>query len=569
LAALGGCACTNGGGPAELAGLESLGPLEVEPGEQVDLTGSGFVVGPARLYLVGILSAPGQAVPRRPVRIALDALATSPSRASTRLGRRHFDRFGAQHCTFTGRAELSFPSGAGPAAPAVTASLDGVRLDLFASPTAHEAVTRQARTEGRALLERVGLRGSVLPEGRGLAVEGVESGSLADRAGMRRGDAVVTAGALTVAGIADLAPPPRSRNLVLGVRDAEGAMRRIAFPLDRDESAPDTDRLAAMSIAAAALLLLLVAAGPLRGPARLLGNSLARAGDGPRALLRQVAGSGAAGPGTAAFALLLFAGAPFAVMAMSWTSVVVVTGIVCLVSIATAAWSASGWRRIWAAVVGAVRTLPLAMGAAVVAVRAASMDLDQIISSQGHMPWHWEALASPTSLGLFVVTMAVTASAEGRATGPASAALRGMAGALVAAIFLGGWAAPQEHLLVGQIAFAAKGWAVGLCFPVAARTRWIVALPTAALLAAGSIAARVLTVPGWIDIAAPWSAAAAFALLVLPLGIWWLVTTSVSRGTDREANWVTEDPVVAPTQALIGQNEVMKDPGPQQATAEA
>lgn len=543
MAALASSACEDEPSATDLASLERVGPMELEAGERIEGVGSGFVVGPATLVLDGTLSAPGAPVPRRRVRIALEALATSPTDVSARLGRRHFERFGAQHATFTGRAVVRFPSRAAPHGPAVSASVDDVRLELFASPTAHEARARQGRAEGQALLERIGAVASVLPEGRGLAIEQIRPGSLAARSGMEPGDAIVTAGSLTVAGVADLAPPPRARRLVLGVRSGAGALRRIAFPLEGEGLAPDADRVAAMAMAAVAILFLLVVAGPLRGPTRLLGRALTGDAAGPRGLVRALALDATARPLAAGVSLLAFATAPFVVMALGWTSVVVVAGLLSLASVASGVATSRGLKRIGGAFSGLVATLPLAGAAATSAVGAASMVVDQIVAAQGALPWSWEALSSPGSLLLLIVVVATTCAGEPSRPGPMSATVRGLGGALVAAVLLGGWADVGGNGLVGEVAFALKSWAVGLLFPFAGRARAHAVLTVAGGLAAASIASRVLPLPGWVHLAAPWSAATAAVLLALPLAVRWALRPPSGRLAPLEGGtWVTENP---------------------------
>jgi hypothetical protein len=509
-------------GPSELASLESLSPVEIEPGERLTITGAGFVVGRAELILEGTLSAPGQVHSRRrEERLVLSVLATSPTTASARLGRRHFQLLEAGHTTFIGRAILRFPSAAGENAPPIIASLDAVRLEFFASPTAHQAAAHLARERGQEVLDELGLEAGTLPEARGLLVRRVDSGSIADRAGLDEGDVIVSSGALTVASQADMSPPPGSRRMILGLRDREGGFRRVACRLERQGMGADIERIAALAMALSAAILMLVAAGPLRGPFRWLRVHLVGDAAGPRELLRQLGEASRERPVQTAVALLLFAAAPFLVMATSSAGVVVVMGLVILTSLVEAISTRSGWRRLGSVWIGLIRVIPLALASAVAAAQGASIDLDDLSRAQGLVPWRWIALSNPGCLLLLVLVVSVSCSRVGDATKPVAALQRGVAGALAAAVLLGGWSLSPEQEILGQMLFAAKGWMLGalLSLDGHGRGRALLALPLAGAGAAAALALTVLPLPEWVSTAAAWTTGAAAVFWVLP---WWV-----------------------------------------------
>lgn len=505
--------------PPELATLESLSPREIEPGEELTLSGTGFVVGRAELVLEGTLTAPGRARSRSGTeRLVLSVLATSPTTASARLGRRHFDGLEAAHTTFIGSATLRFPSAAGEDAPPITAALDDVRLELFAGPATHSTEARRARERGEAALAELGLDTMTLSEGRGLLVMGVSPGSAADRAGLRSGDVIVSCGALTVASPGDLAPPPRTRRLTLGLRDADGGFRRAAPRLQRPGAAPETERIAALAIAGCALILLLVAAGPLFSPFCWLRAGIAGGAGGPRDVLGGLTAASRANPAATALALLLFAAAPFLIMALAEAGVVVGSGLVLLASVFEAVSSSRGWRRLAALWTGLFRALPLLLACVVSAARAASVDLRVVSLAQGAAPWEWTALADPACLLLLVLVISVSLAGTDRSVGPVAALQRGLVGGLAAAVLLGGWNLSSEGELLGQVLFAGKSWVVGLSLAAAGRSRSLLVLPLAAAAAAGALALAILPLPDWIGTAAAWSAGAAACFWVLP---WW------------------------------------------------
>jgi hypothetical protein len=504
--------------PPDLASLESLAPAELEPGEELVLTGSGFIQGRADLVLSGTLSAPGRSQPRLGQReIVLPVLVNSSTSAVARIGRHHLEELGAGHTTFVGRAVLRFPTSAGEHTPHITASLDSVRLELFADPSVRRAGAWRVQERGEAVLEDLGIAVAILPEGRGLLIERVASGSSAEVAGLRAGEVVVSSGTLTVASVADLAPPQRSRHVLLGVRDLEGRFRRVSCHLGQTRVAPDSDRIASLAIGGCAMLVLLVAAGPLRGPFRAVGDTLLAGATGPRDVLRRLCDDNQGRPARTATVLLVFAAAPFVVMSMAGSGLVVVAGVVLLTSIIEALHSSRGWQRLEAAWRGVWRGVPLVAGCAVAAARAASIDLDTVVSFQGAVPWAWNALSDPACLALFVLIVVVTCAREGESMGPSATLFRGLAGALVAAVFLGGWS--LGHPLFGQIVFAIKSWTVGLCLASGGRVRFLFAVPFALLAGAGALALMVFPVPDWTGTAGAWIAGTAAVFWVLPLWV--------------------------------------------------
>ena len=112
--ALLGQAC-HGAAPPELATLETVSPRELEAGDLITLTGAGFVEGPAELVLEGSLATPGHQRQGRDATLVLDVVATSSTRATGRLRRRHTTSLAGPHVTFVGAATLHFTSAIRPA----------------------------------------------------------------------------------------------------------------------------------------------------------------------------------------------------------------------------------------------------------------------------------------------------------------------------------------------------------------------------------------------------------------------------------------------------------------------
>lgn len=449
----------------------------------------------------------------------LPVLATSPTTASARLGRRHLDRTSSGHMTFSGRATLRFSSAAGPDAPHVIAALDSVRLELFSGPAAHQSQSRSNTLRGQVMLDELGVTGAPLPEARGVLIERLRSGSGGTHAGLLPGEVIVTSGNVTVASIADLAPPPRTDSVVLGIRDVNGRVRHVECPLNPSGLTVDRDRIAAYAIAICALLVMVFIAGPFRGAIGWLGAQIIKEGSGPREILRQFTDGGRERPIPSLLSMVLFASAPFVVMAMAHFGVVPVAGLAVLASAIAGITATKGWRRLVAGVSATLRTTPLILVASIAAVRAASMDLHDIVAAQGAPPWAWNALADPASLLLLVLLCASTCSGSYARIGPSAALLRGITGAFIVALLLGGWQLSSEQALWGQVLFAVKTWTIGLCMLHGGRSRVIAVMLVASLLAAAALAFNLLPLPVWAPSALTWSTAATAMFIVLPLTI--------------------------------------------------
>ncbi len=537
--------------PAELATLELISPREFEVGEQFTLEGTGFVVGPATLELVGTLSSPGRSRRSSDTTLRFSVLATSTTRATARFSRRHIEQLNAPHTTFSGHALLRFESQAGPHAPPVVANLSDIRLELFSSTLGRQGSPRENRRRGEAFLEELGVTGVVLPEGRGVLIERIVSSSTGARAGLRPGEVIVTAGEVTVSSVSDLAPPPRSSRSVLGLRNVNGDFRRVACPLNAPTQSPDADRLAAIAIAAMALLFMLASAGPLRGPLRWLGKQLALNAGGPREFLGQLADEGRTRPLHALVALALFAASPFIVMAVAHLSVVPIAGGVVLVGVIAASAPRRGWRRL-AAFFAAPRALPLIALAAIGALHGASTNLINIVSAQGAAPWRWTALADPGIILTVLIAGSITCSAGPTRPGPATALHHGLVGALIVAAVFGGWNAPGDQELMGQLVFAGKAWLVGISVAFGGRGRSLVAIPLAAPAVALSVALVLLPLPDWTATASTWAAAAALGFIAFPIVLRHVLTPRREAARHK----VARDPRVAAAPVLPPDFEV-------------
>jgi hypothetical protein len=147
------------------------------------------------------------------------------------------------------------------------------------------------------------------------------------------------------------------------------------------------------------------------------------------------------------------------------------------------------------------------------------MDLHDVVTSQGALPWTWNAFTDPASLLLLVVLCAATCSGDYARVGPSDALLRGIAGAFVAALLLGGWQLSTEQPLWGQILFAVKAWVVGLCMIHGGRSRVIAVVVVSSLLGAAALSLNLLPLPAWAPPALTWSTAATTAFIVFPLTI--------------------------------------------------
>jgi NADH-quinone oxidoreductase subunit H len=461
--------------------VTELTPREIEPGDRLEVHGTGFPQGRSgRVTLEGTLFRPGET----PSRVSFDGEGTvaTPERLEMVVRDGLADRFcgrgdRAVHATFRGDAEVAFASN-NPGAPPLVGVSRGVVLDVM--PSAARASLLSARmVEGARVLEFLGVVPGA-PSPRGIPVEQVRAKSLAAESGIQVGDVLASVDGVNVLSLGDIAPAS-ARSVDFTVRHADSGTEEtktlslIEYSGDRVpvEYAP---ALLVVGLALAMLLLFM-----LPGPASLAALELRLASTmrrtTPRALLKTLVGSGKAAALSAIVSAII---AAFALM--PYVVGREVDGVVLLASATIfLVWSRlAGERGVLASLRTSFRTL-LSMVAVAVATALAigqvgAIELAEIVRLQSGAPWQFTAARHPSCAVLAIVSIAsiigilrTSIVAPGEKL-PAHAPLLERAGLLLAAalfvtMFFGGWQLPGVNdargrglALLASLVFVMKTW---------------------------------------------------------------------------------------------------------------
>ncbi|HET8939544.1 MAG TPA: PDZ domain-containing protein [Polyangiales bacterium] len=210
----------------------------------------------------------------------------------------------------------------------------------------------------------------------GLLVSEVLPGSLAARAGLRKGDTIVRSNGVSLHALADLAPGPRADALSLWVRRDSGPLLKLRVPLA--DAPPLADpRLLGLCLVASPLLLLLLSRLGMPAPAVLMSGLASRI-----AALRASAGWPLLFGAVLSVLLSICAalGArlfdPFVLLSAHLGGVVLLTGV-----------RAEGGKRLALDVLGVWGAVLCV--AAVSGTRAWPI----LLRDQGHLPWAWNAFS--------------------------------------------------------------------------------------------------------------------------------------------------------------------------------
>ncbi len=405
VATLGLAGCERDGIPP-LVEVTEVSPRAVEIGDRMELVGAGFPQGrAARVTFRGTLLRPGHP-PVHGATVEGEGVVTSSDHIEIVVGELLEERFcghgdHAVHTTMNGDVEVAFASSA-PGAPPLVGVMHGLTLDI--SPSSVPARVVQERTEeGAHVLAFVGVEpGAATP--RGLPIEKVAPGSLADQAGFQPGDLVSAVDGVHVREVSDVAPASaRSARFTLRHGDSgteeTKSVAMIGYAGERipTEYAP---ALLLVGLALAVLLLLVLPAPAiasaleLRVARRLRSTGLKRAaaalfGRGPRAI-----GSALASVLVATFAL-----GPHVVGDELDGAVLLVAAIALFLAarVASARGSRGSWR---AAAEVAVPGLVLAAAIAGIVVHGGALHLVEIVRAQGGSPWEFAALRQPVAFVL-------------------------------------------------------------------------------------------------------------------------------------------------------------------------
>jgi NADH-quinone oxidoreductase subunit H len=476
-----------------LVEVTELAPLEIEPGDRLEVHGVGFPQGrTGRLTLRGTVLRAGQP-PIRSATIEASGTVIVPDRLEVIVRDALAERFcgagdHAVHATFKGDLEVSFASNT-PGAPPLVGTLRSTSLDVQPA-WAHKASIEAQVVEGGRLLAFMGVVPGA-PTPRGVPVEQVQPSSLAERAGIQVGDVIAAVDGVHVLSLGDVVPAS-ARSVELTIRHgASEETKTISLVEYAGERVPAEYAPALVIVGLAlAVLALLVLPGPpsltlleVRIASRLRRTTL-------RALLGALLGSGR----HAALSAILSA----IVAAFALTPYVVgpeVDGVLLLAG----AGSMLVWSRIAVerGVMSSLRTL-VQTAAAVIVMAAAialaiaqvgAIELAEIVRVQGAAPWDFSAARHPAHAILAVVYGAaiiailraramptvpkVTARSESARAPKAHAlsrhALLERAGVLLASAlgvvtFCGGWQMPgnpgRGMLLAAAGVFVMKTWFV-------------------------------------------------------------------------------------------------------------
>ena len=505
--------------PPPLVEVTDLAPRAVEPGDHLEVHGTGFPQGRVgRVTLTGAVYRPGES-PQRNVSFDVEGTVATPDRLELVVREslaEHFCGRGdhAAHATFVGEVEVSFAS-INPGAPPLVGHLRETTLDILPA-SARASVTDARAAEGAKVLAFLGIVPGAVT-GRGAPVEQVQPGSLAEHAQIQVGDVLAGADGVHVLGLGDIVPAS-SRAIELSVRHADSgaeetkSLSLVEYSGDRVpiEYAP---ALVIVGLAIAVLVLLVVPGPPALAAFELRVASSVR-GLGWRPFARGLFGTGR----TAAVSTLvssLVAGLAL----MPWVVSPEADGVVLL--------AVTGALFVWARVAGAkglgasTKTLlqalsgvlVLAATVVLVIVQVGAIELAEIVRTQGVLPWQLVATRHPSlAVAGCVYGAAIIALLRVRSQAPSKhgvllerAALL-FASALFVALFLGGWQLPAGRLACAAF-FLAKTWLVtGIFLGVAhvlpsttggAVPRLVLRrLLPGVLLAAGLVAASRFLVPG-------------------------------------------------------------------------
>ncbi len=515
---------------AELLKLTALGPTRVDTGDRIELLGEGFPEGKAAtLTFRGSLSRPGRPV-AEDVELVVRAEGSSTHRLTavlTEAAQEQFCGVGdeATNATFRGHVVAAFsPRASG--APPITGVMDGVVIEVVAPPTSIPE-HRRRHLAAQSALRSAGI--SLSDEEPGRLIVGKVQG-LAAEAGLLPGDELVELDGVRLTALGDFIPPGDAASIQVVVRRPSVEVPfelRLESEVFRHSSTADV-ALAWLLITLAAAFAFL-AAGPLPTVSSWLGRSLRlRLSNGASGRIRKASWT------NLVFTELLrpFVSMPLLLRLLPHVSFVALVGLwSCLAfggevfaagldsvfvlaaantAALVAALLAGGRQRgaDWSIArggAGVLRSLghqvPQLFALLTVLAAGGSLRLADLIADQGVMPNQWLAFRTPgTWLGLGVLMMSLVPTAldnngdfpaalpggGGRrsATLPALVAVATlldcvhlwlMAG-VVAAAFLGGWAAPEALAvaglpgpLLGALVFQVKAW--GVVFVVVA-LRW-------------------------------------------------------------------------------------------------
>jgi NADH-quinone oxidoreductase subunit H len=393
---------------------------------------------------------------------------------------------GAAHATFRGDVEVAFASMT-PGAPPLTGIVRGATLDVLPS-SARASVAEARAVEGGRLLAFFGVVPGA-PSARGIPVEQVRAGSLAESAGMRVGDAITAVDDVHVLSLADVIPASaRAAQVTMRHPDSGLEETKTVSVVEYSGERVPTEYVPALVIVGFMIAVLLLVLMP--GPPSLATIEMRIASVVRRTTKRSLLGSLVGGGRHAALSAILSA----ALAGLALTPYIVnreLDGLALFaVAISTLVWSrvaaekgALGSLRMLVHATTAALAIALAIALAVAQVGA--IELAEIVRVQGGMPWQFTAARHPSCVLLALVygaalvgvlrtrpegPTALALRVNDRPSTPAHAALLERAGVLLASalgvtVFFGGWQIPgagpprsSALLLLAGGLFLLKTW---------------------------------------------------------------------------------------------------------------
>jgi hypothetical protein len=473
--------------------VESLGPVQVEVGEKVEIAGTGFPAGrTAHITLRGTIARPGEELERH-VDVRARGNAVSPNKVELEVDEDLASMLAghARHATFMGEVEVAFAAVSGPPVYGVlaeaTMDVRNIRVDE----------DDKAKADGLTFLNVHGMH--VESDTAGIRIVEVESDSAAAHAGLGAGDRLVAYDGLRVLEVSDFAGGATSPAVALAVRRGATGKEELAhLSLHHDALRPS--RLVVWGVAALGLFAVIVSLLLSHYSPALLSMARVVRARSRRALVklntRETVVIGAV--------LTLFAIVP---LVRYWLvrdlDCLLLATVLSAVHIWILVQGSSGWR---GGLIAFLAALPLVVLATGLVFVLGSLRLEDMLRLQGALPWQWAVLRDPARIAVFALFAYLSVQrTTARADGLAHALRLALTSGFLTLAFLGGSRIPafmdslrtaNWGLFAGSVVFTAKAaallfglrWLSGLCAPQSphdafARARHL--LPSGALLLVG------------------------------------------------------------------------------------
>jgi NADH-quinone oxidoreductase subunit H len=441
--------------------VTELAPKEIEPGDRLEVHGTGFPQGRAgHLILSGTAFRPGSE-PETHLTVEADGVVAAPDRMEVVVRESFAERVCgrgdlAAHATFKGDLEIAFASN-DPSAPPLIGRLKNTILDV--QPSSVRATVLDGRTaEGGKLLTYLGITAGA-PSPRGMPIDKVEPGSVADKAQIQVGDILTAVDGVHALAIADIAPVA-AREALLTIRHGDSGTEDTKTVSLVDYSGDRVPREYAPALLLIGLALAVLVLLVLPGPPALASLELRIAGQLRKTTWRSALST--VFGGLRALPMTVLATAVVSAFALTpWIVGKEVDGVAlfalsALLFVSARVAKAKGLVAAMKATFEAL-VLVLILTAAVAAAIAqiGAIELSEIVRMQGTLPWQLEATRHPACAILACVYFASIVTML-RSRAPSEANLERIAVlfacAMGTAIFLGGWR------LGGAIAFVTKTW---------------------------------------------------------------------------------------------------------------